>query len=96
MDDPEILAALVSLAQDAGLEVRAVGRSSTGDSDLPPASGTCRVRGAVWIVLSAGDPLDAQIELLADALRTHARAFLESRYLPPAVRDRVMGGREPS
>lgn len=96
MDDTEILEALVELARDAGLEVRLVGRSPTGDSELPPTSGTCRVRGGVWIVLSAGDPLETQIAVLADAIRTHARGSLESRYLPPAVRDRLTGGSEPT
>jgi len=40
-------------------------------------------------VLSHSDPVDVQIEVLGDALREHAAAFIEGRYLPPAVRARL-------
>jgi hypothetical protein len=83
---------LIDLARDAGLEVRVAGVSRVGESEALPTSGTCRVRGALWVVLSAADPLDLQLDILADALRTHAAPFLESRYLLPAVRQRVGGG----
>ena len=93
MESNEILGELVGLARDAGLEVRTVGRSSVADLDVPAVSGTCLVRGAVWVVLSSADPLDLRIDVLAEALRTHARDLIESRYLPPAVRERLSRGR---
>ena len=88
MDDAELMEALRALAREAGIEVRGAGRSG-GDSESPPASGVCRVRGAVWVVLSASDPLETQLDVLADALRTHASALIEGRYLLPAVRARL-------
>jgi len=87
METVEVLEQLLELAVEAGLEVRAAsGRSR--DVDLPPpSSGVCRVRGSVWVVLSAADPPSAQIDVLADALKTYAGAFLSDHYLPPAVRE---------
>ncbi len=89
MEPAELMDSLLALARDAGLEVRTVGQRRAGDLDVPAVSGTCRVRGAVWVVISASDPLELQLEILADALRTHASALVERRYLPPAVRKRI-------
>ncbi len=89
MDKAELRDTLVSLAREAGLEVRTLDSERGREGDVALASGTCRVRGAVWVVVSSSDPLEAQLETLADALRTHASAFLEGRYLAPAVRERV-------
>jgi hypothetical protein len=94
VETAEILSELIGFARDAGLEVRRVGRSSLADLEVPAVSGTCRVRGAVWVVLASADPLDLQIDVLSEALRTHAGDLLESRYLPPAVRERISRGRD--
>lgn len=67
---------------------RAGGRNSA-DALLPLQSGTCRVRGALWVVLCAEDPLDVRIDVLASALRSHGRSVLEHRFLPPALRERL-------
>jgi len=84
---PEVLeGALVELAQEAGFEVR-VARGGVPDADLPIASGVCRVRDSVWVVLSARDSLEERISALSRALVVHAPEFLEGRYLPPAVRE---------
>ncbi len=91
MDKAELRDTLVSLAREAGLEVRALGSERGREGDVALVSGTCRVRGALWVVVSSSDPLEAQLETLANALRTHASPFLEGRYLPPAVRERVSG-----
>ncbi len=80
----------MELAREAGLEVRTARPSP--DSELPAASGTCRVRGALWVILSSADSFEVQTAVLADALRTHAGEWLEGRYLPPAVRACVGGG----
>jgi hypothetical protein len=50
------------------------------------------VRGEIWIVLAADDPPSIRIEVLTGALRAHASGYLESRYLPPAVRERLGPG----
>jgi len=82
-----LLRELVDLAHDAGLEVRPGGRTAGGEGDVALSSGVCRLRGRVWVVLAAGDSLEDQIEVMSGALRSHAAAFLEGRWLPPAVRD---------
>ena len=79
--------ALRTLADEAGLEVRPVpGVSADG---APIASGVCRLRDRVWVLLSDADPIEQRIQVLAGALRSQAGERLESRYLPPAVRDRL-------
>lgn len=87
MDSETLQEALLDLASEAGLEVRAA--RSEGDFSSPTASGICRVRDAIWVVLSVADPLEVQIDVLAEALRSHASSLLEGRYLIPAVRDRL-------
>jgi hypothetical protein len=81
----QILELLVKLAEEAGVGVRLV-RAGEG---APPASGLCRVRGRLLLLLSAADPLDARIEAVAGVLRAHAGPLLEERFLPPAVRERL-------
>jgi hypothetical protein len=41
------------------------------------------------VVLSAADSAEDRIAVLAQALRTHAPDFLETHYLPPAIRARL-------
>jgi hypothetical protein len=86
MQAQELLDALVALAEEAGVTVRV---ARAGDSELPPRSGLCRVRGSWLLVLSAAEPLEARIDAAAAALDTHGRALLEGRFLPPAVRERL-------
>jgi len=82
----ELLARLTELAREAGLEVRELRAAGDGSS---PGSGVCRVRGETWVLLAGSDALEERVEVLARALKTHAADFLESRYLPPAVRARL-------
>lgn len=89
MQPAELMEALLELAGEAGLEVRTAGVSATADAEGSLASGVCRVQDKVFVVLSRSDPVDVQIEVLGDALREHAAAFIEGRYLPPAVRARL-------
>ncbi len=89
MDAPEILDHLVELAREAGISVRVLGRGAESVGDLPPQSAVCRVKGEVWVVLSAADTPEERVAVLAGALREHAGGVLEGRYLPPAVRDRL-------
>ncbi len=89
MEKTEILEALLELVRDAGLEIRSVGAGANREwgGELPPASAVCRVKDAVWVVLSAADPPEAQISVLAQALSEHAGDWLESRFIPPAIRE---------
>jgi hypothetical protein len=83
-----ILDHLVELARQAGIDVRVLtGPGAAGEP--PPTSAVCRVRGALWIVLAAADPVEDRIGVVVRVLREHAGAVLEERYLPPAVRDRL-------
>jgi ribosomal protein L7Ae-like RNA K-turn-binding protein len=85
VDPPEVLAFLVELCREAGLQVRSVG----AQGELPARSGVCRVRDGVFVILVASDPVEDRIAALAQALREHRPAALEGRYLPPAVRERL-------
>lgn len=84
MTETEVLVALVELADEAGLRVRA----AQGAADAGPlaSSGVCRLRGQTVIVLIGDDPLAERIAVVAGALREHAGAWLEDRWLPPALR----------
>ena len=90
MDDTELLEHLFELARDAGLVVRIHGAGSAADTGL--ASGVCRVRDEVWVVLSREEPASVHVDVLCQALRTEAGDFLEGRFVPPAVRDRIDAG----
>ena len=86
MEPRTLLAALVALAEEAGIAVR-VARG--GESELPAHSGLCRVRGELCLVLTAAEPVEARIDAVASALRAHGGPALEARFLPPAVRERL-------
>jgi hypothetical protein len=86
VESRQLLDALVGLAEEAGIAVRVTG---SGESDLPPRSGLCRLRGSLVLVLSTAEPLEARIEAAAAALHAHGAALLEDRFLPPAVRERL-------
>jgi hypothetical protein len=82
----ELLRQLIELARDAGLEVRSIAGRAAAEGEPAAASGVCRVRGETWVVLSSADSLDERVAVLARALRELAPGFLETRYLPPALR----------
>jgi hypothetical protein len=86
MEHAALLAALLELAQELGLEVRRIGASAAQDGLAPAASGVVRLRGRVLVMLFAGDPPERQADVLARALRAHAGDALEMRFLPPAIR----------
>ena len=86
MDSAALLNELLDLAREAGLEVRGA-RASAGEA--APESAVCRVKDRVWVVLSTADPVEIQIDVVVDALRTHAAHLIEARYLAPAVRERL-------
>jgi len=86
MQAPELLAALEELAQEVGLPVRRMPATGPFDGLLPAQSGVCVLRGQRSVWLSPADPPERQIAALARALREHAGASLEMRFLPPAIR----------
>ena len=96
MHPSELLGQLVDLARDAGLEVRDIALGGAAEGDFPAASGTCRVQGKVWVLLAKGDSTEDRARVVARALKAHAGDFLESRYLPPAVRARLEDDEEPA
>lgn len=85
----DLLDQFLDLARAADLEVREVRSRPTGEGEIATRSGICRVKDRVWVLLVASDGIEERIEVLAEALSLHARDFLESRYLPPAIRDRL-------
>jgi len=87
VDDSEKLEALLELARTADLEIRSVGLHAQPVGEPVPTSAVCRVRDQVWIVLCAADPPERHLQVLAEALRCHRSAWLEERWIPPALRD---------
>lgn len=92
MQAGELLEELTALARAAGLEVRAL-RGPAGEGEPGAASGVCRVRGRVWVLLAASDPEEERIDVLARALVRHAGELLETRWLAPALRERLDAAR---
>ena len=88
MEGQALLDFLVELAQEAGIKVRVIPRTA-GEVDPAPRSGSCRIRGAPWLLLASDESLEDRIEAALAAVRAHALEALEGRYLPPAVRDRL-------
>jgi hypothetical protein len=95
MNQAEVLLQLVELAEAAGLRVRPIRGASGGEGEPAATSGLCRVRGELWIVLSGHDSIEDRIAVVAEALRREASEWLQSRYLPPAVRARLYGENDP-
>ena len=91
MHAADLLDQLGDLARAAGLEVCAIARAGPDERETP--SGTCRLNGVVWVMLSEADSLDDRVDVLAAALASHAADLLESRYLPPAIRERLAAAR---
>ena len=89
MDHVELMELLLDLTREAGVEVKLVGGGPRVEFEVPSSSALCRVKGKVWVVLDRSDPVEVQLDVLASALRSEATEWLEGRYLPPAVRDRL-------
>lgn len=86
MEEVDVLECLLEVAAAADLHIEIAGRDARSDPERPLTSGVCRVRGQWWVILSSGEPVSAQIGMLAKALKAHAYDVLEARHLPPAVR----------
>ena len=91
VDNAELMQGLLDVADAAGLEVRTAGAGGRADGEPPLSSAVCKVKGSVWVVISAQDPVEVQIDVLARALRSHAADYLDSHFLSPAIRARLGG-----
>ncbi len=89
MNARDVLSEMAELAHGAGFEMRRIPVRERGFGDAPARSGVCQVKGAVWVVLADSDSVEDRIGVLAQALTAHASAWIESRYVPPAVRARL-------
>ena len=87
MEPRELLEALVELARETGLPVQRVGARPAFDGLTPSASGVCKVRGEVRVLLSDSDPVPERVQVLARALARGREQQLEGRFLAPAVRE---------
>lgn len=87
VDGRDLLEALLELAAAAELEVRILSRAASGADLALSESAACRVGSRIWVVLSPGDPVDHQAEILAGALARYRSEFLESRFIAPAIRE---------
>jgi len=87
MDDAALLAALLELAAEHDLRVRKLPSDGPFEGIVAAQSGVCLLRGRRIVLLCGSDPLDRQVGVLARALRAHAGASLEMRFLPPAIRE---------
>ena len=89
MESDDLLDRLLALARTAGVEVRET--KGGGEADSGPHSASCRLRGQLWVILVAGDPLEERICAVADVLDQADPGWLETHYLPPALRTRLEG-----
>ena len=89
MEARDLLEALLELAAEADLEVRVLSNSAAAAENAPTESAACRVGARIWVVLSPADPPMHQAEVLASALARFRAAFLEDRFLSPALREFV-------
>jgi hypothetical protein len=92
VEPDDLLSALVDLAREAELVVRVVPRGAARDGEPLATSGLCRVRGEDWVMLAGADPVAQRVAALAHGLRTCRPAFLEQRYLAPALRACLLEG----
>ena len=91
----EVLEALLELAAEVQLEVRILKGDRAEDTEFPPTSSCCRVKGKVWVMLSPNDPVELHLEVLGQALKNEAGTRLEDRFLPPAIRGWIDGVEPP-
>jgi hypothetical protein len=87
MDQRGLLESLLSLSDEAELEVRVLSSRAAAVELSPTESAACRVGDRIWVVLNPDDPEGHQAKVLASALGKFRSEFLEDRFLAPAVRD---------
>jgi hypothetical protein len=97
MRDEDRLALLLELAQRADLELRILTPRAATEEGAPRQSSAGRVGARVWILLVPDDPPAHQAATIAQALGRHRAEFLETCFIPPALRAFIDGalGRAP-
>jgi len=88
MEQASKLAALIDLAEQAGIVVRRV--PSAGDSAEHPGGALVRLKGKEMLFLDPPADLADQINVVASALR--GRKEIEERFLPPELRQAIEEG----
>lgn len=83
----DLLEGLLSLADQAQLEVRILSATAAAAENAPSESAACRVGTRIWVVLCPDDPPEHQAEVLAGALSRYRGEFLEGQFMAPALRD---------
>lgn len=86
MRDEDRLAHLLELAKRAGIEVRIVSARAAQQEGAPTSSGVGRVGARIWVVIVPADPPAHQALVLAQALGRHRADFLDTCFVPPALR----------
>ncbi|MCL2701528.1 MAG: hypothetical protein FWE88_07525 [Phycisphaerae bacterium] len=88
MQDHDLLAELLELAQASGLELR---RMPGEAADAERGGSLVRLKGSEVLFLNEFATPDAQIDAVAAALK--GRPGLDDRFLPPQVRQRIEDSR---
>jgi len=84
MQDHDLLAALLDLAQESGLVLR---RMPPESEQAERGGSLVRLKGSEVLFLNEFATPEAQIDAVAAALK--GRPSLENRFLPPEVRQRI-------
>lgn len=85
MDAEGQLGRLLELAEELGIEVRSAGEAAS--SAAHPGGCLIRLKGREVLLLDASSALADRLDAVCLALRD--RPELETRYLPPALRQRL-------
>lgn len=86
MRDTDRVDALLALAERAGLELRVLSGRAAVEEGAPRESACGRLGERVWVLIVPDDPPAHQAAVLAQALGRHRAAFLETCFVPPALR----------
>jgi len=84
MEPHEQLGTLIDLAEELGMVIRS---APGGDTASHPGGAYVRFKGKEIIFLDPTAAVTDQIAVVADALR--GRAELESKFLPPELREMI-------
>ena len=87
MDISSQLGQLIDLAEEIGLEIRPSPPAAEGS--ITSGGALIRLRGREIIFLNTQATVADQIELVASALQGHAE--LDSRFIPPEIRELIDG-----
>jgi len=96
MRDEDRVAALLELAARAQLEVRVLSARAAAEEGAPRESAAGRLGTRVWVLIVPDDPSAHQAAVLAQALGRYRADFLETCFIPPALRAFIDARRPPS